>query len=87
MQRGHQSHGIDKSSVVPRHDQKMTWRGTAYFGESNVALTMTMCIVKINSNDHRSSPISASEHVAKRKEKRNPADCLAGRGPGWMAAL
>jgi hypothetical protein len=87
MQRGHQSHGIDKSSVVPRHDQKMTWRGTAYFGESNVALTMTMCIVKINSNDHRSSPISASEHVAKRKEKRNPADCLAGQGPGWMAGL
>ena len=68
---------LTKAVWYPGTIKKMTWRGTAYFGESNVALTMTMCIVKMNGTDHRSSPISASEHVAKRKEKRNPADCVA----------
>ena len=49
----------------------LLWREQRGFDDDNVHC------VKINSNDHRSSPISASEHVAKRKEKRNPADCVA----------
>ena len=46
-------------------------------------LTMTMCIVKMNGTDHRrSSPISASEHVAQRKEKK--AGWLSGWPRPWL---
>ena len=34
-----------------RQDHEMGWWGAAYFGEVNVALAMTMCIVMMNSTD------------------------------------
>ena len=87
---------VDPHKDRLRHDHEMGWWGAAYFGEGNVALPMTMCIVMMNSTDpnwaKRGFTVTGAlpsqlRNMWPGERKRTPTGCLAGQGAGWMAGF